>query len=70
MAEKLQEKGIDISYEEVAENAGTTAIGRPHFAKILVEKGYVKKSQRHLTSILQREGHATLKEWELPLKMR
>ena len=46
MAEKLQEKGIDISYEEVAENAGTTAIGRPHFAKILVEKGYVKKSQQ------------------------
>ena len=46
MAEKLQEKGIDISYEEVAENSGTTAIGRPHFAKILVEKGYVKKSQQ------------------------
>ncbi|MBL0388478.1 PHP domain-containing protein [Tumebacillus sp. ITR2] len=40
MVVKLQEAGIDITREEIqAEAAG--AIGRPHFARVLMKKGYV-----------------------------
>jgi predicted metal-dependent phosphoesterase TrpH len=37
----LQEHGIDISYEEVLEEAGGTGLGRPHMAAVLVRKGVV-----------------------------
>ena len=36
----LQERGVDITLREVEER-GRTLAGRPHFARILVEKGYV-----------------------------
>lgn len=36
----LQELGMDISYEEVWKAAGGGIIGRPHFAKVIAEKGY------------------------------
>ena len=36
----LREQGVDITLREVEER-GRTLAGRPHFARILVEKGYV-----------------------------
>ena len=45
MAEKLQENGVDISYEEVFERYGTENIGRPHFASLMAEKGIVRHRQ-------------------------
>lgn len=42
IAKKLQDIGIDITYEEVQEIAGSTQVGRPHFAQILIKKGVVK----------------------------
>ncbi len=44
--QRLQENGIDISYEETVEKSRTKNIGRPHIAKILVEKKKVKKIQQ------------------------
>ena len=44
--QKLQEYNIDISYEELVEKSGTKTIGRPHFAKLLMEKGIIKKTQQ------------------------
>ena len=46
MAEKLQEQGINITYDEVAEKAGTKTIGRPHFASLMIEKGFIKVRQQ------------------------
>lgn len=46
MAEKLQEQGINITYEEVVEKAGTKTIGRPHFASLMIEKGIIKLRQQ------------------------
>lgn len=46
MAEKLQEQGINISYDEVVEKAGTKTIGRPHFAALMIEKGIIKVRQQ------------------------
>lgn len=40
IAERLQELGMEVQYEEVEAEAGGTGIGRPHFAAVLVRKGY------------------------------
>jgi 3',5'-nucleoside bisphosphate phosphatase len=37
----LAEQGIEINLQEV-EKLGRTLTGRPHFARLLIEKGYVK----------------------------
>ena len=36
----LQEKGVEISIEEVEAAAGGDITGRPHFAQVMAEKGY------------------------------
>ncbi len=41
IAERLRELGIDLSYDEVVVEAGGRGVGRPHFAALLVAKGYV-----------------------------
>jgi 3',5'-nucleoside bisphosphate phosphatase len=37
----LRERGVDIDLREV-ERLGRTLTGRPHFARVLIQKGYVK----------------------------
>ncbi len=37
----LQAHGIDISFDEVATIAGEGSMGRPHFARVLINKGVV-----------------------------
>jgi len=44
IAEKLQRLGFDISYQEVAAIGGQV-VGRPHFARAMMEKGYVNSIQ-------------------------
>ena len=41
LIESLHEQGIDIELGEV-ERLGRTLTGRPHFARVLIQKGYVK----------------------------
>ncbi|NIA24790.1 MAG: PHP domain-containing protein [Gammaproteobacteria bacterium] len=41
IVERLQDLGIDITYKEVALEAGMGVVGRPHFAAVLVRKGIV-----------------------------
>jgi len=40
---KLNDLGFDISMEEIEAVAGGDQIGRPHFAKVMLDKGYVTK---------------------------
>lgn len=40
--EKLRAIGIDITLKEVEAESGGDQVGRPHFARVLVQKGYVK----------------------------
>jgi 3',5'-nucleoside bisphosphate phosphatase len=40
LATKLQSMGVDIQIEEV-ESVGRSMAGRPHFARLMVQKGYV-----------------------------
>lgn len=44
--EKMQNAGIDITLEEVQNAFPNTEIGRPHLAKMLVEKKVVKNHQQ------------------------
>lgn len=39
--EYLAEKGMPISLEEVEAVAGGIVIGRPHFARVMLDKGYI-----------------------------
>jgi predicted metal-dependent phosphoesterase TrpH len=42
---KLQALGIDITYDEVRALAGTDAVGRPHIARVLMEKAVVANAK-------------------------
>lgn len=41
IVERLQGLGFDITYDEILEEAGGGSVGRPHFAGVMVRKGYV-----------------------------
>ena len=43
--ERLQAAGIAITYEEVCALAGTDSVGRPHIARVLMEKGVVASAK-------------------------
>ena len=45
IAQRLRDLGCDIDYEEVAALAGNEVVGRPHFARILVQKGFATSIQ-------------------------
>lgn len=41
LADRLQTLGLDVTWDEVADQAGGAVVGRPHFAAVMVRKGYV-----------------------------
>ncbi|MDZ7820334.1 MAG: DUF2061 domain-containing protein [Candidatus Marinimicrobia bacterium] len=45
MIGKMAEKGFHISMKELLEEAGGETIGRPHFANLMLKKGYVSSYQ-------------------------
>lgn len=48
----LKEKDIEITKEELKQAAGDASLGRPHFAKILQERGIVKTRQEAFSRYL------------------
>lgn len=40
---RLNQIGFPLSWEEVRKWAGEDVVGRPHFAKAMIEKGYVRR---------------------------
>lgn len=44
--------GMDISFEEVLKEAGGGQMGRPHFAKVLIQKGLVKDRDQAFRQLL------------------
>lgn len=43
--EKLNRNGFEVTMEEILQVAGGESVGRPHFAKVLIEKGYFSENQ-------------------------
>ena len=46
IAARLTELGMPVSIEEVAAVAGGDVIGRPHFAEVLLKRGYVSSTEQ------------------------
>ena len=62
---RLRELGLDITLEEVQARGGGMT-GRPHFAQLLVEKGYVSNMQQAFDDYLDEaaKGYVTRREPE------
>ena len=58
MIAKLAEFGINISWERVKEIAGDGAIGRPHIAQAMLEKGYISSVKEAFDKYIARDGPA------------
>ena len=64
MVEKLSQLGMPISWERVLELA-EGAVGRPHIALAMMEKGYVSSTQEAFASYLGRNGPAYVEREKL-----
>jgi len=50
----LQALGLNITYDEVVAASGGGQVGRPHFAKVLIQKGYVSSTQEAFERYLKK----------------
>ena len=67
LAARLQSLGIDIKLEEV-ERLGRSLAGRPHFARLLVEKGFVATVREAFDRFLAESGAAYVERDEPSLQ--
>ncbi|MEC4674490.1 MAG: PHP domain-containing protein [Nitrospirota bacterium] len=58
VVEKLNQLGLDLTYEEVIATAGSDSVGRPHIAQALVHKGHVRSVQEAFDRYLKDGGSA------------
>jgi len=58
MVEKLNRLGINIDWARVQAIAGDGAIGRPHVAQAMLEKGYIKTFEEAFDKYIGRGGPA------------
>jgi predicted metal-dependent phosphoesterase TrpH len=63
--EKLNALNIEITYEEVKQLAHTDSVGRPHIARVLMNKGYVNSAKEAFDRYLA-DGAAAYVPRELP----
>jgi 3',5'-nucleoside bisphosphate phosphatase len=67
LVKKLQSLGVAITLEEV-EKAGRTLTGRPHFARVLVEKGYATDIQNAFDVYLDESAQGFVERQEVPIE--
>ncbi len=53
MVVKLQNLGFNISFEEVINETGSGAVGRPHIARLMLKKRYIKDYQEAFDKYLK-----------------
>jgi len=66
LIEKLQSLGVEITLEEV-ETHGRTLTARPHFARVLIEKGYVNSIQEAFDKYLDEAAPGYVQRQEVPV---
>jgi predicted metal-dependent phosphoesterase TrpH len=64
---KLQSLGLDITLPEV-ETMGRTLTGRPHFARVLVDKGYATDIQNAFDRYLDESAPGYVYRQEVPIE--
>jgi predicted metal-dependent phosphoesterase TrpH len=65
IAVRLQELGMDITYEEVQALSGGEVVGRPHFARLMMQKGYVGSIKDAFDSFLAKGSPAYVEKLRL-----
>lgn len=58
MVDKLRGMGMDVTWDRVQEIAGEGAVGRPHIAQAMLEKGYINTINEAFDRYLSRNGPA------------
>lgn len=66
IASRLQTIGLSISIEEVAEVARPGVMGRPHFATLMLKKGYVGTMEEAFLRYLGKGGAAFVPKTRIP----
>jgi 3',5'-nucleoside bisphosphate phosphatase len=67
LIDRLRSLGVDISIEEV-EAKGRSITGRPHFARVLVEKGYVANQEEAFRQYLAESAKGYVERREVPMR--
>jgi hypothetical protein len=62
----LQNMGMNITLQEVMKEAETGQVGRPHFAQVLFNKGYVKTTKQAFDKYLKKGARAYEDKFRLP----
>ena len=65
MVEKLKELGVEIEWDRVLAIAGDGAVGRPHVALAMVERGYIKEPREAFDAYIGRNGSAYVEREKL-----
>ena len=66
LIERLRSLGVDISLQEV-QAKGRTMTGRPHFARVLVEKGYVRNIDQAFDQYLDESAKGYVERQEVAM---
>ena len=64
LIEKLRNYGVYLSMDDVRRVAGHPLIGRPHFARVMVQKGYVRSVQEAFREYLGEHAKAYVERVE------
>lgn len=65
MVDKLAAMGMSLEWERVQAFAGDGAVGRPHVAKAMVERGYVPTIKAAFDLYINRNGPAYVERYKL-----
>ena len=65
MVARLNELGCPIDWERVQEIAGSGAIGRPHIAQVLLERGHIESFKEAFTKYIGRDGPAYVERYKI-----
>ncbi len=68
MVAKLNQLGINITYEEVLKASGGGQVGRPHFANVLLEKKVVRSFQEAFDRFLRKGAAAYVDKFRFTSK--
>ena len=68
MIKALKRNGMDVTIEELEENAGGAIITRAHYANVLVKKGYVKNKEEAFSKYISAGKPAYVKRETLTPK--
>lgn len=68
MVAKLNQLGMEVTYEEVVKASGGGQVGRPHFANVLLEKKYVRNFQEAFERFLKKGAPAYVDKFRFTSK--